>query len=314
MNVSMQDSFNLGWKIALVVKGLCHRSILKTYESERRQVAQDLIAFDHKFSRLFSGRPAKDVMDEEGVSMDEFKAVFQKGGLFAAGVSVDYGPSMLIAKPRSSAELDNGSNIADKGNAGAYVVGKQNLIKSDNLFSIRLGMRFPSYKVVNQADVRVWHFQHWLKSDGRFRIILFAGNMASSDQRQRVQVFCDYLSSDTSVLRRVTPPSIPLNSPGCPIEILTLHSAPRKEVELLDDFPEILHPLDEFTGYDYEKVFTDDLSYHEPHGHAYEGYGVDKMRGCVVVCRPDQYVGWIGELEDTRDLDAYFEAILIVSS
>jgi phenol 2-monooxygenase (NADPH) len=78
MNVSMQDCFNLGWKVANVVKGTHDRSVLKTYQSERRRVAQDLIDFDHKFSRLFSGRPAKDVMDEEGVSMEEFKNAFEK--------------------------------------------------------------------------------------------------------------------------------------------------------------------------------------------------------------------------------------------
>jgi phenol 2-monooxygenase len=52
----------------------------------RRRIAQDLIEFDHRFSRLFSGRPAKDVMDEEGVSMEEFKAAFEKGSEFASGI------------------------------------------------------------------------------------------------------------------------------------------------------------------------------------------------------------------------------------
>ena len=59
---------------------------MKTYESERRQIAKDLIAFDHKFSRLFSGRPAKDVMDSEGISMEEFKDAFEKGHMFASGI------------------------------------------------------------------------------------------------------------------------------------------------------------------------------------------------------------------------------------
>lgn len=68
------------------MKGQADRSILKTYQSERRRIAQDLIAFDHKFSRLFSGRPAKDVMDEEGISMNAFKTAFQKGNLFASGI------------------------------------------------------------------------------------------------------------------------------------------------------------------------------------------------------------------------------------
>lgn len=69
-----------------MVKGRADRSILKTYQSERRRIAQDLIAFDHKFSRLFSGRPAKDVMDEEGISIKEFKSAFEKGNMFASGI------------------------------------------------------------------------------------------------------------------------------------------------------------------------------------------------------------------------------------
>lgn len=74
--------------MASVVKGTCDRSVLKTYQSERRKIAQDLIDFDHKFSRLFSGRPAKDVMDAEGISMDEFKDAFAKGNMFASGIGM----------------------------------------------------------------------------------------------------------------------------------------------------------------------------------------------------------------------------------
>lgn len=69
-----------------MINGLSEPSILQTYESERKQIAQDLIAFDHRFSRLFSGRPAKDIMDEEGVSMEEFKKAFEKGNEFASGI------------------------------------------------------------------------------------------------------------------------------------------------------------------------------------------------------------------------------------
>lgn len=86
MNVSMQDTYNLGWKLGAVINGTADRAILKTYQSERRRIAQDLIDFDHRFSRLFSGRPAKDVMDEEGISMAEFKEAFVKGNMFASGI------------------------------------------------------------------------------------------------------------------------------------------------------------------------------------------------------------------------------------
>ncbi|KAL5402214.1 hypothetical protein PMIN03_010849 [Paraphaeosphaeria minitans] len=149
MNVSMQDAYNLGWKLALVVKGVAQPSILKTYQSERRRIAQDLINFDHKFSRLFSGHPAKDVLDESGVSMTEFKDAFVKGNMFASGLSVDYGSSTLVAKGGDAAEQGDGTDVSS---SMTQIVGKQELATN-----VKLGMRFPSYKVLNQSDARPWY-------------------------------------------------------------------------------------------------------------------------------------------------------------
>ena len=154
----MQDCFNLGWKIGLCVRGITPRTILPTYQAERRRVAQDLIDFDHKFSRLFSGRPAKDAADEAGVSMAVFKDAFEKGNLFASGIAVDYGASVLVAKPGSAKEQGDGTDVA----LGAHrVVGKQDLATN-----ILLGKRLPSFKVLNQSDARPWHFAEFLKADG----------------------------------------------------------------------------------------------------------------------------------------------------
>ena len=43
MNCCMQDAFNLGWKLALVVKGQAKPALLDTYEAERRPVAEQVI-------------------------------------------------------------------------------------------------------------------------------------------------------------------------------------------------------------------------------------------------------------------------------
>ena len=43
MNCCMQDAFNLGWKLALVLKGLARASLLDSYEAERRPVAEQVI-------------------------------------------------------------------------------------------------------------------------------------------------------------------------------------------------------------------------------------------------------------------------------
>ncbi|TID13124.1 hypothetical protein E6O75_ATG10073 [Venturia nashicola] len=297
MNVSMQDTYNLGWKIGLVARGICPREILGTYETERRKIANELINFDHRFSRLFSGRPAKDAADEAGISLAEFRNVFEKGGEFTSGLSVDYGKSILIAKPDDNEKtgLDGNANSAKETTLG-------------NMNQVKLGMRFPNYQVLNQSDARPWPFQTFLKSDGRFRIILFAGNVLSPHQQTRIQNFCTALSKETSFLHRVTPKHLPIDSV---IEILTLHSSPRTSVEFFDHFPELLHPFSEERGWDYSKIFVDDASYHEGHGKAYEGYGIDKEEGKVVIVRPDGYVAFIGGVEDVEGLEGYFRGILL---
>ena len=297
MNVSMQDAFNLGWKVSLVARGIAQPYILKTYQSERRRIAQDLIDFDHKFSRLFSGRPAKDLTDEEGISLQEFKEVFLKGAMFTSGLSVDYGASMLVAKPGAAAEQGDGTDVSAK---GKHVISKQDWAKN-----IELGKRFPSFQVLNQSDARPWHFAQWLRSDGRFRIVLFAGAITNAAQKKRVDSFCDQVET---IVKRFTPEGKPVDNV---VEILTIHSAKRTNVELLKDFPAVLHPFSEEQGWDYNKVFVDDESYHEGHGHAYQHYGVDEEKGCVVVVRPDQYVAYVGALEDVEDLNSYFENVLV---
>ncbi|EDP53821.1 hypothetical protein KXW98_009486 [Aspergillus fumigatus] len=300
MNVSMQDTYNLGWKLAHVIKGYSDRAILKTYQSERRRIAQDLINFDYRFSRLFSGRPAKDVMDEEGISMEEFKMAFQKGNMFASGIAVDYGSSLLVAKAGDSGEQGDGTDVASK-DKSLRVVSKQHLSTG-----ISVGMRMPSFKVLNQSDARPWHLQELLKSNGRWRVIVFAGDLTNPENFDRYSQLGEKLSSPTSFLRRYTPPGQPIDSV---IEVLTVHAGPRTSIELLD-LPEIFHPYREKQGWDYWKVFVDDQSYHEGHGKAYENYGIDPRRGASVIVRPDQYVSWLGEVDDYEDMERFFSAFM----
>lgn len=105
MNVSMQDTYNLGFKLALVCKGLAKLDILQTYQLERKKVAHDLIEFDHKFSRLFSGKPMipnaetlDGSRDAGGVDLDEFHQVYVQGGKFASGTISDYQDSIMVKK------------------------------------------------------------------------------------------------------------------------------------------------------------------------------------------------------------------------
>ncbi|EXJ73045.1 uncharacterized protein A1O5_04194 [Cladophialophora psammophila CBS 110553] len=300
MNVSMQDAFNLGWKVASVVKGTSNRSILKTYQSERRRIAQDLIDFDHRFSRLFSGRPAKDVLDEEGISMEEFKNAFEKGNLFASGVAVDYGASVVVAKSGDSAKQGDGTEVL--GEEKLRVISSQAFASE-----VKVGMRMPSFKVLNQADARPWHFQELLRSNGTWRLVVFAGDITEPAQKARLDGLGEKLGAATSFLKRFTPPGARYDSV---IEVLSVHSAKRQEVTIFD-FPEVFRPWDDGDGWDYWKIHVDDVSYHEGYGDAYRNYGIDRARGCALILRPDQYVSWVGDMDDYESMDKFFSGFMV---
>src|SRR5450755_3238538 len=83
MNVSMQDTFNLGWKLALVVLGRASPLLLRTYTAERQYVAKELIDIDRKLSRMFSARPTGTVVtSDDGVDPVDFQDYFVLQGRF----------------------------------------------------------------------------------------------------------------------------------------------------------------------------------------------------------------------------------------
>jgi len=51
---------------------------------------------------------------------------------------------------------------------------------------------------------------------------------------------------------------------------------------------------------------VDDVAYDEGFGDAYAGHGIDREGGCMVAVRPDQYVGWIGEVGGLEGAEEYF--------
>src|SRR5206468_12682599 len=74
MNVSMQDGFNLGWKLAAVLRDRAAPELLRTYSDERRAVAQELIDFDRELAAMFSA-PHNHPMnpDSDGVDPAELQ-------------------------------------------------------------------------------------------------------------------------------------------------------------------------------------------------------------------------------------------------
>jgi phenol 2-monooxygenase (NADPH) len=276
LNVSMQDSYNLGWKLGNVITGRSPRTLLKSYEDERRKVALQLLAIDEEIARFYARDKTK-VATSDG---HDFGAIRERMYDFLSGAGVTYGQSNLVIK--SKPELASG---------------------------VKLGARLPSHQVLNQADAWPTELGDMLKSDGRWRLIVFAGDVTDTVQAKRGQQLGEALAASGSFLHRFTPTGKPIDEV---IEVLTVHNAPRTAVNLLD-LHEAFHPFDQERGWDYWKVFANDVPHHVPFVDAYARYGVGK-EGCIVVCRPDQHVGYIGALEDVAELESYFSGVLIPQS
>lgn len=140
MNVSMQDGFNLGWKLGHVLTGLAPAELLRTYNDERHPVAQQLIDFDREWSSLMARKPG------EITDPDELATYYLATAEFPSGFGTRYAPSALVSEAPAQ-ELASGFPV---------------------------GRRFHSVEVVRVCDGNAVHLGHHARADGRWRIYAFA--------------------------------------------------------------------------------------------------------------------------------------------
>jgi phenol 2-monooxygenase (NADPH) len=277
MNVSMADTWNLGWKLGAVLRGTARPELLHTYSAERQAIAQELIDFDREFARMFSARPKESGdVEGEGVDPEEFHRYFVAQGRFTAGVATRYAPSMITAEG-SSQDLAAGFPV---------------------------GMRFHSAPVIRLADARPVHLGHVARADGAWRLYVFADRAEPTSPDSRVRALCEFLASDASPIARSTPKGA---DPDSVIDVRAVFQQGHRDVGV-DALPPVLLPRKGRLGLvDYEKAFCPDPG----RGDVFDLRGVDRDRGCLVVVRPDQYVAHVLPLDAHEALVDFFAGILI---
>ena len=279
MNVSMQDSFNLGWKIAAVLRGLSPPKLLETYSEERRAIAQELLDFDREWAAMFSAKPkAADDVDGAGVDPNEFRKYFIRKGRFTAGTETRYRPSLIIGDP-------NHQNLAT---------------------GFTIGMRFHSAPVTRLADAKRVHLGHAVKADGRWRLFAFADGQSLTSPSERILGLCEFLAiSPDSPVKRYTPSGADIDAV---IDIRVVFQQSHRELKL-EDMPSFLLPRKGRYGLlDYEKIFCADL---RDGADVFSTRGIDRSRGCIVLVRPDGYVAHILPIDAYAELSHFFEGFMI---
>ncbi|MDW5377656.1 FAD-binding monooxygenase [Halomonas sp. HP20-15] len=279
MNVSMRDAFNLGWKLAAVLRGQASAKLLHSYSAERQTVAKELIDFDREFAKMFSAPPKGSPEDRgDGVDPADFQRYFVKQGRFTAGTAIQYHPSLLTAEPTHQ-QLARGLTI---------------------------GMRFHSAPVIRLADARPMQLGHAVKADGRWRLFAFADGRDPASADSGLQALCRFLDeASESPLKRYTPAGADSDAV---IDVRAILQQGHRELSL-DALPRLLWPRKGRYGLrDYEKVFCPDLKNAQD---IFDLRGIDRDRGCLVIVRPDQHIANVLPLEDHAALAAYFDGFML---
>lgn len=171
MNVSIQDGFNIAWKLGQVVSGLAPKELLRTYHSERQPAAANLIRFDKEWSTLMA--TPTDALKNPTEVEDYYVAAEE----FAAGFQTEY-EANLITCQNAHQKLAEG-----------FPVGK----------------RFKSYPAMRRADANLKQLGHAHFADGRYRIYIFADPEHPASEASQVRKLANLLDQEESFYRRLTP-------------------------------------------------------------------------------------------------------------
>ncbi|MCJ1290926.1 hypothetical protein MMC34_002468 [Xylographa carneopallida] len=169
MNTGMHDAVNLGWKLGGVLKGWYTDSVLGTYSTERRAVAQELIELDKNISVLISGRlPPGQTGDPDQL----FGELLESSAQFTTGIGVHYEANTLNTNRESSiSAVQPGWRVPDV------------LVR-------RPGSKFPS------------RFQQITKNNGKLWIVVFAGSPIRT--LPKLQALREYIDGPQSFTARLT--------------------------------------------------------------------------------------------------------------
>jgi phenol 2-monooxygenase len=275
MNVSMQDAFNLGWKLAAVLDGRAKPELLRTYSAERHAIAQGLIDFDKEWSKIMASQPLDPSRPElGGVDPQALQAYFVKSGRYTAGVATHYAPTTPLTAEATHQALAKGFTI---------------------------GMRFHSAPVVRLADAKPMQLGHAARADGAWRLYAFAD--ASGRRLRTLAAFL--MDAPGSPIRRFTPAGADIDSV---IDVRAVFQQGHRELAV-QELPALLLPRKGSFGLiDYEKAYCPDL---KQGADIFDLRGIDREQGAMIVVRPDQYVSNVLPLNAHEELAAFFGQFLL---
>ncbi|KAK6440749.1 hypothetical protein LTR95_003024 [Oleoguttula sp. CCFEE 5521] len=298
MNTAFLDAQNLAWKIHHVESGFAERSLLKSYESERKLIAENLLNFDAAYAKLFSqrqpsagevGAASTQTSPDKPAEENEFIKMFKASCEFTSGYGVAYNPNLLNWSPSHPFQ---------------HPLFLSSEAKTTNL---RTGRILIPATVTRVSDANPVHLEQEIPLNGSYRIYLFAGTPSPKSQRaiadfssnlqKRNSFFAPYRRADESSVE----PHERHNPHSHFFTFATSFAAKRPDIDIDSLLPEFLARY-------YDHVYADDvvdLRVQGAKAAAHEKMGFQIEEPAVVVVRPDGYVGCVARLvEGSGTVDA----------
>ncbi len=271
MNVSMQDGFNLGWKLASVLRKRCAPRLLHTYSAERQAVAKELIDFDREWAALLAS--------SKGFDPAETQNYFVRHGRYTAGTATRYHPSIHHRRADLSA-----SGRGRSRSACVSIPRRSSASRTRSLFTSAT----PSRRTAAGASS---HLPERRIQPRPIRASAACANFLSEARE--------------SPVRKYTPAGEDIDSV---IDVRAVFQQGHQELDIKSMPSFLLPPKGRYGLRDYEKIFCPDLKSGQD---IFAMRGIDRERGCMVVVRPDQFVAHVLPLDGYSELAAFFDGFMM---
>ena len=179
MNVSMQDTYNLGGSSWRCCRAAARRACCDTYSRSASGIAEDLIATDTRWSKAIGGRPGRLRATPQAALMGWPRCSGSSSPTldFTAGMATHYAPACSPATTPTCTWRP------------AYAPGR----------------RFNSAEVIRLSDAKRDHLGHVHRADGRWRLYAFADAVDPRNPASRLSTLMDFLAGPNSPVAKYTP-------------------------------------------------------------------------------------------------------------
>ncbi|KAL8786883.1 MAG: hypothetical protein Q9213_002514 [Squamulea squamosa] len=274
MNIGLHDAVNLSWKLAGHIQEYFHPSVLESYESERRPVAQKIIDQDRHLSVLIGGEIPEELKHEGKDTTTLIAEVYTSNMDLNTGLGIEY-------------PVDGTINIAPPPHVKV---------------SVLPGTRAPDVMVQRpgpRIHVRLYSL---LKNDAvKFSILVFCGDPTrTSNKTQRLRSYLD---------SRVPKPAEmdwdAYTKPDSNVSFTQVYGLRFfRFLTIMQTANDNGAPDEKLGGPGFGTIVYDG------DGSAHQRYGILISEGAVVVLRPDGTVGTVVGLGDGESLGRYFRGFL----